>query len=370
MRCVSACLVINLFSPLALGAAQQLPPPNAVAEQTFTSLGGIRELSDGRTIVSDRAETHLTVIDWAANVSTVIGRVGDGPLEYRIPGVILALGSDSTLVLDGLGARWILMAGDRIVGSVRSQNPLYRSVPRMIGVDHLGHVLGMRGYGANNAEVRVLAADSVFLLIVDRVTERVETVARLGGLGIGADQNVRIPARNGRPMTIIGGTPLSAADQAIMFPDGWVAVARTNPYRVDWRNPNGTWTRGALLADPRTVVDDDIKCDALRSGDSFPAWLADPCDPSILPVWPEVLPPFLWGFQGEELFATSEGQLVIARTSLSGPRRYDVIDRTGRLSRTFTLGEDEHLLGFGQRSVYTVLTDDLDLQHIRRHRWP
>ena len=39
----------------------------------------------------------------------------------------------------------------------------------------------------------------------------------------------------------------AAPEQAVMFRDGWIAIARQEPYRVEWVRPNGTRQVGAAL---------------------------------------------------------------------------------------------------------------------------
>ena len=33
-------------------------------------------------------------------------------------------------------------------------------------------------------------------------------------------------------------------EQALMFTDGWIALVRVEPYRVEWRTPDGQWRPG------------------------------------------------------------------------------------------------------------------------------
>jgi hypothetical protein len=34
------------------------------------------------------------------------------------------------------------------------------------------------------------------------------------------------------------------------------------------------------------------------------------------------------------------------------------------------LPADQHIVGFGARSIYVIVTDDDGLQHLQRHPWP
>jgi len=44
-----------------------------------------------------------------------------------------------------------------------------------------------------------------------------------------------------------------------LFPDGWIAIARLDPYLVEWRTPDGRTVRGTPLPSARVKVDDAEK---------------------------------------------------------------------------------------------------------------
>ncbi|MEE8571887.1 MAG: hypothetical protein V3T20_01360, partial [Gemmatimonadota bacterium] len=88
------------------GAAAQsidrttLTTPTAEFPEPFSSLAGLRELSDGRVMVSDRLEKAVRILDFGNGGMREIGRVGSGPGEYQMPGDLLPLPGDSTLLVD------------------------------------------------------------------------------------------------------------------------------------------------------------------------------------------------------------------------------------------------------------------------------
>jgi hypothetical protein len=98
---------------------------------------------------------------------------------------------------------------------------------------------------------------------------------------------------------------------------------------------------------------------------------ADRFRPSDVPGWPDAVPPFLPGIS-RALLAAPDGRVLVARTRtvVSTGTRYDVVDRQGQLSATLELSGNEMLVGFGRSSAYTVTTDDLGLQRLRRYAWP
>lgn len=165
----------------------------------------------------------------------------------------------------------------------------------------------------------------------------------------------------------------------MLFPDGWIAVAHVGPYRVDWRLPHGEWVRGTPIRGEIPPLTEGERCAALQGWDY--RGIA-PCDGDYVShfAWPEHPPPFLgpdhmrrMSARGTPaLFAAPDGTLVIRRTPLarSMNSRYDVIDRRGRRIGRIVMGRREAIVGFGDRTVYTIATDDMDLQWLRRHEWP
>ncbi|HEX9630918.1 MAG TPA: hypothetical protein VGA02_00535 [Gemmatimonadales bacterium] len=76
-------------------------------------MAGLRELRNGRVVVSDRLERTVTLVDFATGDMTAIGREGQGPGECGMPGVRFPLGGDSTLMLDIAAMRGLVLVGER-----------------------------------------------------------------------------------------------------------------------------------------------------------------------------------------------------------------------------------------------------------------
>lgn len=345
-----------------------LGTPVARAVVQFTNVISVRELPDGRLLVSDPGEQALRLVDWERERVDLIGGIGDGPGEYRTPGLLYPLGSDSTLFTDGYSGRWSVWVRDGFATTQR-HSPYPQLVEESIlGTDHLGHVLIQQGYRFSGAFGHPTAADSLVLLLARRDWEVVDTVARVAGAGAAAH---RRPPSGGRP-GVIAFNPLAAQDQALLYPDGWIAVARQSPYRVDWRAPDGRWRTGRPLPFVPIKLDRAAKCAVWRESGLSP--LMD-CDPDFLPEWPEVLPPFHLRPSGERtpvLLASPDGALLIRRTRFLGPSEttYDIVGRHGELVGVLLLPADERLVGFGQASAYVLRRDEWDLQTLVRYPWP
>lgn len=208
--------------------------------------------------------------------------------------------------------------------------------------------------------------DSLAVTFVDRRSGRVDTVAKLRERPHRRDvvMNAEGQVTSSMPSAT---EPNAQAEQAVLFNDGWLAIVRLEPLRVDWRAPTGTWTLGRPLplrpesvvarerqaiAERRAVARAEAKKFGLRAPTSLEF-------PTTLPVLTETVIPR----------QTLDGRLVVGRTpSARVPRmRYLVINRRGTIDGELTLGSRERLLGFGVRSVYIASVDDDDIQRVQRH---
>ncbi len=62
---------------------RRLPPPNGSLHEEFVNVHSLRELSDGRVLVTERGVQRLLVADFRAGTVQVISRRGGGPGEYE-----------------------------------------------------------------------------------------------------------------------------------------------------------------------------------------------------------------------------------------------------------------------------------------------
>lgn len=369
---------------LALSAQEpsliDIPPPSATLEdRKFSMIRGIRELADGRLLVSDALERSLYVVDFATQSVNRIGRTGDGPNEYQAPGHLYAVGSDSTLLTDETTQRVFLAVGDSIVRTLAAASlapAIARGAPEGYwGADRFGRILVVEGfaYAPRVIPMSRVYADSVRFLLTENIFADQEvdlhTVAEVGGQGrLGVDRNRQ------RGGLLYHTSPLAAEGQAWLFQDGWMAVAYPDPYRVDWRSPDGRWIRGPALPFTLVAVNRSEQCFALarhhRSQDGG-------CLPEASPGWPDHVPPFLmqvpWVAPGGiALRAAPDGSLVIHRspTAEAPENRYDVVNRHGELEAVIRMSADHTIIGIGRSSIFIVHEDKMDLLTLSRHPWP
>jgi len=262
-RSVRFLLVAGLAgTPVPVGAQTvqptRLQPPTATLPEEFSGVIAVRELSDGRVLIGDRIEIRLVIADFNTGAVRQIGRRGRGPAEY--PGIryLLRLGGDSTLLVETSSRRWLLLDGDRIVATIPPDHPAFLAAGGLVyGGDARGGLLARVQIPVEELDPASSRMDSMTLVRVGFAGGRTERMARLAPL----ETQIRVggvPSATGRSLEIWP-LQLDATEVALLFPDGWLAVARLNPYRVDWRSPSGAWTLGEPLPFRAIRVDDREK---------------------------------------------------------------------------------------------------------------
>ena len=356
------------------------PAEGTLDGRKFGRIRSVRELADGRVLVSDLVKRRLYVADFGSDEVRSLGRIGDGPGEFRSAGFLYPLGPDSTLFTDQSTHRAFLVVGDGHPETLDATTSLIArlSTEPPWGADRFGRVLGVEGFGYSGDWLPSrVEADSLRILlttgnVIDWEPGKHEPIAEFGGQGrFGGWRQVQF----GR---VYYTSPLATEGQAWLFWDGWVAVAHPDPYRVDWRRPDGEWVRGAALPFDRVPATDWQKCFS-ATGDRN----RDACDSPGLAKYvelpsPDHVPPFVMARHdrttpgGIAVQPAPNGMLLIQRTLMADApgRRYDVIDRTASLRGTIRLPENRTIVGSGSSSVYVVTADSDDDLTLTRHPWP
>ncbi len=346
-----------------------LKPAGATLEAEFIGITSLRELADGRVIVTDGRDQQLYLADFNANNATVLGRKGKGPGEWLNVGFIHALRGDSSIMGDFGNQRWMLFDGAKIVGLVPPDHPGVVATGSFItDIDRDGHILRTKNPPTRAGNTVFTRADSNVLVFIDRNTGKSDTIARVRERP--HRREVQMDSAGRIRSTIPFSTePNAQAEVAKLFSDGWLAVVRLEPLRVDWRSPSGQWTRGKPFpirpepvdAKERKAIEArraEARADAKKYGLPEPASVAYP---TTLPV-----------MGSGALRSSSDGRLLIRRTaSAARPAvRYLVISRAGTIDGEITLAANEDIVGFGPRTVYVAFKDADDIQRLRRHPWP
>ena len=316
----------------AMAVAQQpaapLKPATASVAAGFRIINSLHELRDGRLLISDVPTGMFGVADFATGKFTSVPGVR--------PGRITALAGDTSIVLR-TGEDWVFFVGGHPGGMLPAGNPVALVATILRGADSIGHVLTLGRLARN---------DSMPVIRVSRVTAAQDTIAwiRYPKAELTEDYLVR--------------------EQADLALDGWTAVLRGAPYRVDWRSPDGRWTFGAPIPVPAIKVDAREK-QVVMTRRAFGGTVI-PSESAM--IWSETVPAFTTG----TALLSPDGKVLVRRTlSADFPDvRYDVISRRGQFERQVTMGPHEQIIGFGAKSVYVAVTGKDSTQVIQRHPWP
>lgn len=373
-----------LLPALSVGQSRpelRLRPATARLDESFTNIVAIRELSDGRVLVAEEPrDIRLIAADFRHNRVTQVGGLGDGPGEYRSVYTLLALGRDSTLLVDWQAGKWTFFDGLRAVASRSTVFvPNGDRISRFLfGADSLGRVLEVRshryrrshdgrpvGRTRDNADsLIVLLHHRAGIRVTDRPTTRVDTLARVRGSAARQTEAVR-EAVPGSPVVWILNSPFASEEQSLLFRDGWIVLLLMHPYRVEWIAPYGA--RGAVTALPDAQVRMDDRQVRAAIARKWPR-VRPQFRPDEIPPSPTVLPPF----GNNALHALPDGRVLIRRTyDANYPGTfYDIVNRRGQLVERLALGPNERVVGFGVRSVYVATRDADDVEHLSQHPWP
>ncbi len=364
---VFAFQTVDLATASAQSRQSLLPPSDSIGEP-FSHVGSLRELSSGRLLVADFKESRLRLTDFDAGRVQDVGRVGSGPDEYPAVRPLFARGDDSTLMIDRTARRWLLLHRDSILGLVSTADRAFAATKgNVLFANARGEYLSTVGRPLGSP-VRPGAGelwrDTLDLALYSFLrTERIDTVSTL--LSAPRRTSAGEVASDGRPRSIRFDFPvLRVGEQVLLTRDGWIAIARLDPYRIDWRRPDGRWVAGAVIELVHVPIDrrerEFVRARAERAGGRS----GEPRDDAL---WPSALPPF----ENSPMLEAPDGTVLVARlpSARAPERRYDHVDRAGRRLRQFVMAENRRIVGFGRDAVYTVRVDDDGLEWLFKHPW-
>ena len=372
------------FPSLVQGQTERqlrLPSANAQLSEAFSSIGSVRELTDGRVLITDSREGRIVVAHFRTGAVEQVGRRGQGPNEYGTVGTLLPLTGDSSLMVDVMNRRWLLFSGSSIVATLSPDTPIIRAVKTFAkGADGLGHVwvsVSPREFVQETAKAGSIdfgPADSDFVVRGHRATGTLDTVAKVR---VAVSRRTVTASAYGKFHGVTWSrAPLSAAESVALFADGWFAVARVEPYRVDWIAPDGRVSRGRPIpVTPIRVTAAEKEAYFARVAASRTPGTGMPALPEAMrreidalrDRFPEVFPPFT----GAPI-AGGDGNLWLRRpVSKHFPDiRYDVVDRRGLRIGTVSLARGERVVAVGRTAVYVAWKDEDDIERLRRHPLP
>jgi hypothetical protein len=307
----------------------------------FGQLSNVIELDSGRVAFADtRAKLFLSAAFAGGQIDTLGTRVDalkpDGdPGQYRFPGWVARLGGDTVALVDFGALRTTLWHRNGKPLKVLPIAPVAGDAPVLV-YDTLGN-----GYKIDYKTMLASAPgdttrpDSVPVLRIALAAGKVDTVANLAAPEFGEavfgeqkQQAATVFAPNDFFGVLANGT-------------AWVARGRQN--RVDWRSPDGKWSRGEsrkYTGQPVTQADKDrVLAQVREQGKQYGM-------PQELPIqypFAKTKPPFDFALgrpNGEVWLQRPRGQD-------EAPLIYDVYDRQGAWQREVSLPQGATLAGFG-----------------------
>lgn len=374
-------------SESAEGDRTGLGPVQAALEHEFAVIQTVRELPDGRVLVADPLGQTLVVVDMEAGTTVTVGRVGEGPEEYRQPDSVWPLPGDRSLLVDLGNGRLTEMGADLsfgdtrpyMLGSSQMGSPIMLAIPQ--GVDEGGGIF-FQGFGMSAGGQ---VADSSQVLRYDLETEAVDTVASVKLI----DRTRRTSGGAGNQNVSISPIPLSPADGWGVAPDGRVVVARSVPgseeFWVEWFAPDGEVTRGPAYAyapvDIGRAEMEEWRDSQAETGGGMTIQIeqgngnvnmragrggAPGNDDLDSYQWPDSKPA-VFG----RIPVDPTGRAWVRRHTAAGDApAYDLFDGSGTRTATIELPMERRVVAFGEGVVYVVRMDEFDLQYLERYGLP
>jgi len=365
---------------LALLFQSQAPPiqpiklttPDATLPEEFSAVRGIRELADGRVLVSDYMDERVVLVDFFRKTVTPKVTQGSGPREARLPTRLIPIPGDSTLLAD-LGNNRLLLL-DPVGSPVRT---ITAERPGQLGVR--GVDIGGGYYYAVPAwsEANPLANDSVHVVRWTPKNDAETPVTVIQGDRMRSD--IRSPARTPRIPTV----GYAAQDGWTLDDQGRIRVVRAGGYRVESFRLGQAAVSGPSYAFPTRPVSPADRVAFVRefltqsptSGKGPGGGLghsALPTEAEIAATTPgtqfaERHPMFSAG----DVITAPGGMLWVGRPSEAGkPVGYDVFDGSGRRIAQVEMGTGRRILAVGRKGLYVVREQESGLQYLERYPVP
>jgi hypothetical protein len=381
-----------LATPVVLAA--QNPPLRVISRmdleyaEPFSCISGLRELSDGRILVSDVREKTVQLIDLVKGTATKIGREGQGPGEWSTPQALLAVPGDTTLLWDPQNQRFLTIHPDGSVGKELrvdlgggTRGAMMASLPR--GVDAMGRLYYQGSSFVFNEGQPPTTLDSAPVLRYDRRTAKVDTITYVAL----PKSNVQTSGSAGNvSIRMTGPNPFAPQRVWTVAPDGRLAFVIPEPYHVEWISAAKTRTAGPEIRYDRLKLTEADKAPVQTPNCGFTVSMGDGggagggqiranvtaavgAATSAPPRtdYPEYKPAFLPRY-GAPVVAPN-GELWVGRSRAPNePPIYDVFDARGQVTARVQLPKGTRISGFGKGTVYLYRMDDDDLVYLQRYR--
>ena len=386
MRLTAICLFLSGCVAAETNPASdgERPPrrfgePPAEFPAVFSVIRAVMALPDGRLVVSDPQENRVSLIDFPNGTSRLLGRVGEGPREFkRAAGLYRAPGGGVWLFDHELRRLLPVLPSGALedviqvpFGGLAGGVPTHG--PDDLTFDSLGHT-----YSANRLGDFTAPTDVV---LRRRPGSRPDTVTKL----LRAVTKALNAKRSGLGdyQTVL----FSPRDAWVVAPDGWTAVARAAPYRAEWIPFSGTTVSGPAISHKPIRISKEEK-EFIAAGAGGWRGITSVTLVMVSPAGPK--PPGAGAPRPSEevRFAKvktpvnlrddrwplldERGRLWVQRSLPFGMKVsvFDVFDRSGNLVDRVELPAGSRLVGFDQHWIYAARLDPDDFEHLQRFPLP
>jgi hypothetical protein len=369
-------VVLSVLFLSAVGLPAQtvrIGAPTATLAEEFSDVRGVRELRDGRVLVSDYIDQRVVLVDFRSGRVTDCLTEGIGPQDVRLAGRLIPMPGDSTLLVD--------------IGNSRLMVLDPTGTPRRVISGERPGVMGTRGVGADGSlyfsipgwaeQGNALPNDSVRIVRWNPRTNATQQVAVVQGDRMRSDQ--RTPALTPR-IPIVG---YAANDGWTVNSDGTLRIVRAGGYTVETRGGTGApvvgpsnayQTRPVTAADREAFVRDFNRSSPTSgrgTGGSmgFSPQMGDAEVAAMVrgTEYAERHPMFRPG----AVIAAPGGRLWVGRPpDGSRPVTYDVFDAAGRRVQQVELPAGRRVLSIGTGGVYVAAENDDGVQRLERYAVP
>jgi hypothetical protein len=350
--------------------------------EPLSFLSGVRELSDGSIMAADPLSEVVLRLDLQTGTADTLGRVGEGPGEYKQPDQVFALPGDSTLLMDigktelaVVDPEGVIHSGMKMA-SMTDEGSFNIIVPRF--VDGQGRL-----YFTAAGGMREGPPDSTKVARYDRGTEETETMGWIW-------RPEPIVTRVGNS-TMTSSVQMAGRDDWAVGPDGSFAIVRANGYQVEWHFPDGRVVTGPpnQVETPNITDEDKEAYLEQRSGSGLMMTVSSSSDGQSemgmsrggggMRMPESNLTDFEWAeeyapFRFNRSAVAPTGELWVERwLPADQAPTFDVFGRDGVKIGSVELPQGRQLLGWGttadgETAVYLVQTDEFDLKYLERYR--
>lgn len=375
MRRFVACLGLLLFGTAGMVTAQvvRIGSPTATLAEEFSDLRGVRELRDGRLLLSDYIDQRVVLVDLARGTVTDCLTEGIGPADVRLAGRLIPMPGDSTLLVD--------------IGNNRLMVLDPTGTPRRVISGERPGLMGTRGVTADGSfyfsvpgwaeQANALPNDSVRVVRWNPRSNSTQVVAIVQGDRMRSDQHT--PALTPR-IPIVG---YASYDGWTVAEDGTLRIVRGANYAVETHGGQGPTANGpsnayatrAVTAADRVAFVRDFNRSSPTSGRGtggsmgFSPAMSDAEVSAMVRGTEYALRHPM--FRPGAVIAAPGGRLWVGRPpEASRPVLYDVFDAAGRRLQQVEIGAGRRVLSVGRAGVYVVAEDADGVQRLERYAVP